>query len=68
MKVARLSVPKRRNSWGEYHCRAYLADGSRYPDADYHTDDKADADSTAAAVAAAYFAFATREFFVGSLT
>lgn len=47
MQIARLSVPRRRNDCGEYHCRAYLADGRRYPDGDYFTTDLDDALCTA---------------------
>ncbi len=33
--------------WKEWIVRAYNANGKRMPDADYHTDDKADAEATA---------------------
>jgi hypothetical protein len=35
----------RKNEYGEYVIKAWK-DGKRYPDADYHTDDKTDAEST----------------------
>ena len=45
--VAKAVVPKRRNAYGEWVVRAYDADGRRMPDADYYTDDLADAQATA---------------------
>jgi hypothetical protein len=50
MTIAYLVVPKGRNEFGEFVCKAYLADGSRYPDGDYHTDCIDDAEATAVAV------------------
>ena len=35
---------------GEYICKAYDANGTRYPAADYYTDDKDDAQQTKAAM------------------
>lgn len=44
--VAKITIPKRPNQWGEYHCKAYDQDGRRHPDADYHTDCRQDAEDT----------------------
>jgi hypothetical protein len=49
--VARATVARRRNEYGEYVVRAYNAAGMRLPDADYYTDCKDDAESTAALMA-----------------
>ena len=35
----------RKNQWGEFVLRCYQ-DGKRYPDGDYFTDDKSDAQQT----------------------
>lgn len=48
--VTRAVVARRRNQWGEWVVRAYTADGKRYPPADYHTNDRADAEGTARAM------------------
>ena len=48
--VAKSTVAARRNEWGEWIVRAYDQDGKRFPEADYHTDDRADAEATAAAM------------------
>jgi hypothetical protein len=45
--VKRAVVAPRRNTWGEWVVRAYDQHGKRWPEADYHTDDKADAEGTA---------------------
>lgn len=46
-KGRRTAVSKNRET-GEWIVRAYHADGKRYPEADYFTNDKADAEATAA--------------------
>jgi len=48
--VAKATVSKRKNEYGEFVVRAYDANGKRLPDADYHTDDKVDAEQTAKAM------------------
>lgn len=44
--VAKITIPKRPNQWDEYHCKAFDQDGKRYPEADYHTDCRQDAEDT----------------------
>ena len=44
--TTKITIPKRPNQWGEYHCKAYDQDGRRYPEADYHTDCQQDAEDT----------------------
>lgn len=46
-KVVRTTI---RKVDGEYIVRAYDQNGKRWPEADYFTNDKADAESTAAAM------------------
>lgn len=43
-------VSSRKNEFGEWVVKVYNADGSRRPQADYFTDDRADADATAKAI------------------
>jgi hypothetical protein len=44
--TTKITIPKRPNQWGEYHCKAFDQDGKRQPEADYHTDDRQDAEDT----------------------
>jgi len=44
--TTKITIPKRANQWGEYHCKAYDQDGKRHPGADYYTDDRQDAEDT----------------------
>lgn len=44
--TTKITIPKRPNQWGEYHCKAFDQDGERYPEADYHTDCRQDAEDT----------------------
>lgn len=44
--TVKITIPKRANQWGEFHCKAYDQDGKRNPDADYYTDDRQDAEDT----------------------
>jgi hypothetical protein len=44
--VAKITIPKRPNQWDEFHCKAFDQDGKRYPEADYHTDCRQDAEDT----------------------
>ena len=48
--IARVTFNGRRNAHGEYVVRAYDENGKRLPDADYFTNDKADAKATAQAM------------------
>jgi hypothetical protein len=41
--VYRYKWNKRKNTYGEYVIRCYR-DGKRFPDGDYHTDDRRDAE------------------------
>jgi hypothetical protein len=54
--ITHVSLSPRRNSYGEFVCRAYGADGKRAPDCDYHTDDWADAVQTRQAMLAPFLA------------
>lgn len=47
MRIVRTTITRKD---GEYVVKAYGEDGKRYPAADYFTDDKADAESTARAM------------------
>lgn len=47
-KVARVTFNGRKNAHGEYVVRAYDQHGKRFAEADYFTNDKADAEATAA--------------------
>lgn len=51
--VTKVTLRKRRNEYREFVIRAYTADGKRYPDGDYHTDQWDDAESTYHAMLAA---------------
>lgn len=48
--VTKYVASKRKNQWGEYVVKAYLADGKRYPDADCFEAMREDADNTAKAL------------------
>jgi hypothetical protein len=48
--VSKVTVPKRKNEWGEFVVRAYDQNGRRYPEADYHTNDRQDAIQTGEAM------------------
>jgi hypothetical protein len=48
--VSKVTVSPRKNEWGEFVVRAYDQDGKRWPEADYHTDDRQDAEQTAKAM------------------
>ena len=50
--VSRVTVSARRNEYGEWVVRAYDQGGNRWPEADYFTNDREDADDTAAAMLA----------------
>lgn len=50
--VASMKI-RRDRDWEEWVVKAYDANGHRIPEADYHTDDKADAESTARAMTTA---------------
>lgn len=49
-RVARVTVARRRNEYGEFVVRAYDQDGRRYPEADYFTSDRDDAVGTGEAM------------------
>lgn len=46
-----VKLAKKRNEYGEYVVKAFDADGSRYPQGDYFTNDWADALATSEAMA-----------------
>jgi hypothetical protein len=48
--IAKVTLRKRRNAYGEFTVRAYDAAGARLPDADYYTDNWEDAVATAYAM------------------
>ena len=44
--TTKITIPKRPNQWGEFHCKAYDQDGKRQPEADYYADCRDDAEDT----------------------